>query len=88
MKQIISHDFRPMRSKPMNKLGVSQIILHAVIITLTILGVVWYSSIRPFHQLDARMPNWTSNSYNICQLDVQFICHSLIHIYKENSPLN
>jgi hypothetical protein len=46
-----------------------------------LLCVVWCSSIRPFHQLDARMPNWTSNSYNICQLDVQFICHSLVYIY-------
>jgi hypothetical protein len=54
---------------------------------IAIRAVVWCSSIRPFHQLDASMPNWTSNSYNICQLDVQFICHSLVYIYKESSPL-
>src|SRR5258705_4782724 len=51
------------------------------------IGTVWCSSVRPFHQLDAHMPNWTSNSYNICQLDVQFICHCLVYIYTENSPL-
>jgi hypothetical protein len=27
--------------------------------------VVWCSSIRGFHEMDANMPNWTSNSYTI-----------------------
>src|SRR5258708_35934580 len=32
---------------------------------LDIGSVVWCSSIRRFHEMDANMPNWTSNSYTI-----------------------